>query len=397
MSPLIVVVPPDRRFDPRFNATAANLKISINNHKFTPSYGTAVLIRPCHGTTDEAYVIESTARGTVPAGLSSPMWRQRLALYSKPDTVRAAGQFLATVVPLLASAAALFWGLAHGYWLALLFALPAAFFMVRLFVIQHDCGHGSYFRSSRVNDALGYILGIVTMMPYAAWRRDHAMHHATCGNLARRGIGDVTTLTVDEYRARSRWQRFLYRLYRHPLVLFVVGPAYVLLVRYRLPLASSFRDRRSWFSILSTDSVAAALGTGLALLVGPVIFLAGWGTVLLLASAIGVWFFYVQHQFEDTYWRPAKAWDFHAAALEGSSFYDLPRPLHWLTGWIGFHHIHHLASKIPNYRLRACFEENPELQRARRVTLWGSFKAVRLALWDEATQKLVSFRQATCA
>ena len=322
-------------------------------------------------------------------------WRRLLAPYAKPDPRRAVGQLLVTAALLLASAAGLLWGLAEGFWPSLLLAVPAAFFIVRLFIIQHDCGHGSYFRSGWINDGLGFALGVVTMMPYRAWRRDHAEHHASCGNLARRGIGDLTTLTVAEYQARSPWQRFVYRLYRHPVVLFVVGPAYLLLLRYRLPMASPFRDRGSWVSILGTDAAAAMLCAGVALLVGPVAFLAGWGSTLLLASAIGVWLFYVQHQFEETYWRPAAVWDFHAAALNGSSFYDLPRLLHWLTGSIGFHHIHHLASRIPNYRLRACFAENPELQHsARRVTLWGSLKATRLALWDEKTQRLVSFRQA---
>lgn len=316
-----------------------------------------------------------------------------LAPYAEPDPVRAAGQLLVTVSLLLVSAAALFWGLAQGFWAALFSALPASFFVVRLFIIQHDCGHGSFLRSARANNLLGRLLGIVTTIPYAAWRHDHAMHHASCGNLARRGIGDVTTLTVAEYRARPPWRRLAYRLYRNPLVLFVLGPLYML-VRYRLPLTKPARDRRGWVSILGTDAAGALLGIGLAFLVGPTAFILGWGAVMLLASVIAIWFFYVQHQFEDTYWRPAGDWDFTAAALEGSSFYDLPRALNWLTASIGFHHIHHLASKVPNYRLRACFEENPALQRAKRLTLGGSFKTVRLALWDEATQKLVSFRQA---
>jgi acyl-lipid omega-6 desaturase (Delta-12 desaturase) len=324
----------------------------------------------------------------------APAWRELLAPYAKSVPARAVVQLVVTALLLIASAAALFSGLAFGFWTALIFAVPAALFIVRLFIIQHDCGHGSFFRSKRANDLLGGILGAVTTVPYLAWRRDHAVHHASCGSLARRGIGDVTTLTVAEYRARSRWRRLTYRLYRHPLVLFVLGPAYLVLLRYRLPVASRLNDRRSSFSILGTDVAMAALGVGLALLVGPVAFIVGWGTVLFLTSAIGVWLFYVQHQFEDTYWRPSADWDFHAAALEGSSFYDLPRFLHWLTGSIGFHHIHHLASKIPNYRLRACFDENPELQRrAKRITLWGSLKSVRLALWDETTQRLVSFRR----
>ena len=324
-------------------------------------------------------------------------WRRLLAPYARPDAARAVGQLVTTTALLLASAAGLFWGLAQGFWPALLLVMPAALFMVRLFIIQHDCGHGSYFRSPRANNMLGILLGIVTMMPYRAWRRDHAVHHAGCGNLARRGIGDVTTLTVTEYRASSRPRRLAYRLYRHPFVLFAVGPIYLLL-RYRLFTTNPFRDRASWLGILGTDAAAATLAAGAAVLIGPVAFLAGWGSVLLLASAIGVWLFYVQHQFEETYWCSAALWDFQAAALKGSSFYDLPRFLHWLTGSIGFHHIHHLASRIPNYRLRACFDENPELQHgAKRVTLWGSLKSTRLALWDENTQKLVSFRQATRA
>jgi acyl-lipid omega-6 desaturase (Delta-12 desaturase) len=341
---------------------------------------------------------EITQSGSPPLPVSGPSaqaWHNMLARYAKPDGARAMCQLVVTAVLLLTTAATLFWGLSRSFWPALVLVIPAALFVVRLFVIQHDCGHGSFFRSRRANDLLGRILGIVTMMPYMAWRRDHAVHHATCGNLARRGIGDVATLTVAEYRARSRWQRLLYRLYRHPLVLFVAGPAYLVLLRYRLPSIGARADWSSSLSILGTDAGAATLGAGLALIVGPIAFVAAWGGVLLLAGAIGVWFFYVQHQFEHTYWRPAGEWDFHAAAIEGSSFYDLPRMLHWLTGWIGFHHIHHLASKIPNYRLRACFEENPELQHcARRVTLWSSLKSTRLALWDERTQRLVSFHRA---
>jgi acyl-lipid omega-6 desaturase (Delta-12 desaturase) len=328
---------------------------------------------------------------------SAQAWRRILTPYSRPDRRRAVLQLFTTALPLLVCASAILWGLARGIWPVLVLALPAALFVVRFFMIQHDCGHGSYFRSTWMNNLLGRFLGVVTMMPYATWRHDHAVHHATSGNLARRGVGDVTTLTVAEYRARSGWQRLLYRLYRHPLVLFGLGPAYVLLVRYRLPFARRFGDRRAWLSIFGTNAAAAAAAAGLAMLVGPIAVLVGWGTVLLLATAIGVWFFYVQHQFEDTYWQHAADWDFHAAALEGSSFYDLPRLLHWLTGSIGFHHIHHLASKIPNYRLRACFQENPELRRVKRLTLGESLRSVRLALWDEERRKLVTFRQATQA
>jgi omega-6 fatty acid desaturase (delta-12 desaturase) len=338
---------------------------------------------------------EASDRPDAPASARS--WRRILAPYTQPDRKRATIQLLTTALPLLACAGVMLWGLAEGIWPLLALAIPAAFFVVRAFMIQHDCGHGSFFRSAWVNDAVGSALGVLTLMPYGAWRRDHAVHHATSGHLDRRGVGDVTTLTVAEYRARSTWQRLLYRIYRHPVVLFGIGPAYVLLVRYRLPFGKRLGDRRAWLSILGTNAAASAAAAVLAVFIGPIEVLAGWGTVMLLATAIGVWFFYVQHQFEDTYWHRGANWDFHAAAVEGSSFYDLPGLLHWLTASIGFHHIHHLASKIPNYRLRACFKENPELHRAKRLTLWTSLKSVRLALWDEERGKLVSFREAARA
>jgi acyl-lipid omega-6 desaturase (Delta-12 desaturase) len=201
-------------------------------------------------------------------------------------------------------------------------------------------------------------------------------------------------LTVREYQSRSRWRRFLSRIYRHPLMLFGIGPAYLLLVRYRVPLGRELRDRHRWFSIIGTDLAAAACAVGLSAIIGAGPFLLAWSTVLLLATSLGVWFFYIQHQFADTYWADSASWEFRAAAIEGSSYYDLPRFLHWLTGSIGFHHIHHLASKVPNYRLRACFEANPEFQHAKRLTLWASIKSVRLALWDEDRRELISFREA---
>ena len=303
-------------------------------------------------------------------------------------------QLLTTGLPLLAAIGALLYGLSRGIWPALVLAVPAALFLVRLFIIQHDCGHGSFFKSRRANDRLGRAIGVLTLMPYGFWRKGHTVHHATSGNLDRRGTGDVTTLTVREYLSRPGWRRFLYRLYRHPLVLFGAGPAYLLLIRHRIPTGHPLRAWDSWLSILGTNAAAAVLISVMALIVGLSVFLLAYGAVLLLATSIGVWFFYIQHQFEDAYWEAGPRWDFRAAALKGSSYYDLPGVLHWLTGSIGFHHIHHLASKIPNYRLRSCFEQTPAFRHAKRVTLLGSFKCLRLALWDEQSQKLVSFRQA---
>ena len=318
--------------------------------------------------------------------------RRRLTRYSSADMKRALLQLATTASLLLASAATLFYGVTHGIWVGACFAPPAALFVVRLFIIQHDCGHGSFFSSRRANDALGLVASVLTLIPYHFWRRDHAIHHATSGNLDRRGNGDVTTLTVREYLAQSWLRKILYRLYRHPLVLFGLGPAYMLLVRYRIPSGESLRSWSDWVSILGTNIAAAFGATAMVMTIGPVTFLVTWGAVMLLALSIGIWLFYVQHQFEDAYWEHADRWNFHAAALGGSSFYDLPRVLHWLSGSIGFHHIHHLASKIPNYRLRACFEEIPELQCVKRLTLWASVKSIGLTVWDEQRRQLISFR-----
>jgi omega-6 fatty acid desaturase (delta-12 desaturase) len=267
--------------------------------------------------------------------------------------------------------------------------------MVRLFIIQHDCGHAAFFPSPRANDRLGRLLGVLTLTPYAFWRQEHAVHHATSGNLDRRGIGDVTTLTVDEYRSRSALARLTYRLYRHPLVLFGLGPSFHFLIRHRVPTGNPRRHRHAWLSVLGTNAALAGIGLVMGLTIGLQPFLLAYIPAAIMAASIGVWLFYVQHQFEDTYWQPAARWRFATAALEGSSFYDLPRPLHWATGHIGFHHIHHLCSRIPNYRLAECCARNPELQRfAKRLTLRESLGCARLALWDPEKGRLVSFRQA---
>ena len=220
------------------------------------------------------------------------------------------------------------------------------------------------------------------------------MHHATTGNLDRRGTGDVTILTLTEYRALPLRKRLAYRLYRHPLVMFGVGPAWLILWVLRVPRGSPWRRWRDWVSIVGTDAALIALITALLLILGPLPVLLGWLPVMLLAATVGVWLFYVQHQFEGAYWEPRPRWDFAAAALRGSSFYDLPPVLHWMTGNIGFHHIHHLASRIPNYRLRECHEADPAFHGAPRLTLWASLRCARLALWDAEQSRLVPFRRA---
>jgi acyl-lipid omega-6 desaturase (Delta-12 desaturase) len=326
---------------------------------------------------------------------SKRSWREIVAPYARPDTRRAVIQLLDTGLPFLVLVAALLYGIGRYRWAAFPLVVPAAALLVRLFMIQHDCGHGSFFKSRLANDLLGRTLGVLTLTPYAFWRSSHATHHATSGNLDRRGVGDVITLTVREYRLLPAWRRLFYQIYRHPLVLFGIGPTYLFVIRHRIPTGNPLRHRQRWTSILGTDAVIAATILLLVLTVGPRAVLLGYLPMILLASSLGVWLFYIQHQFEDTYWQAEAEWDFGAAALQGSSFYDLPRALHWLTGYIGFHHIHHLCSKVPNYRLRACFEQNSEFWQAKRLTLFDSLRCPRLALWDEEQRILVSFRDAT--
>jgi omega-6 fatty acid desaturase (delta-12 desaturase) len=317
-------------------------------------------------------------------------WRQITARYARPDWRRAALQLLNTALPFAALLAAMAWSLDRGLWAALLLAIPAAGLLIRLFMIQHDCGHGSFFRSRWANDLVGALIGVLTLTPYQYWRRCHAAHHATSGNLDRRGVGDISTLTVREYLSRSAWGRAAYRLYRHPLVLFGVGPAYQFLIRHRIPTGHPLREWRIWLSIIGTNVMLAAIVL-VAFKLGAAAFLLGYLPVMLLAATMGIWLFFVQHQFEEAYWEPTAGWRFDAAALEGCSFYDLPGALRWLTAHIGLHHIHHLSSRIPNYRLRECFEQNPSLQRAKRLTLWSSIKCARLSLWDEDSRRMVGF------
>ena len=318
-------------------------------------------------------------------------WGARLARYKGPDLKRSVWQ-LASAVGLFAGAWALMYlSLSVGYWLTLLLAVPAAFLLVRLFIIQHDCGHAAFFRSARVADIGGSILGVLTLTPYHYWTKTHALHHATSGNLEHRGFGDIDTLTVDEYLASSRWQRFKYRVYRHPAVLFGVGAVVHFFVRHRLPTIVPRHWTRERRSILWTDVGLATLAALVGRLVGFLPLLMVHLPVALLSCTIGVWLFYVQHQFEPTYWEHDERWAYDAAALQGSSYYRLPKLLQWATGNIGLHHIHHLLPRIPNYRLQEALDEHPELRQVPTLTLWESLRCIRLTLWDERARKLVPF------
>jgi omega-6 fatty acid desaturase (delta-12 desaturase) len=317
-----------------------------------------------------------------------------LAPYRAPVIARSVFELAVTAVPFALLWVSMWAMLGAGYWIGLVLAVPAAGFLIRLFMIQHDCGHGSFFRHRQTNDWVGRVVGVLTLTPYDFWRRAHAMHHAGSGNLDRRGIGDIDTLTVGEFRARSPWRRLLYRLYRHPLVMFGVGPAYLFILRHRLPMGLMRRGAGPWASAMATNVAIAIVAATLIWLIGVGPFLLVQLPITLLAASIGVWLFYVQHQFEDTFWEHDEDWSFHEAALHGSSHYDLPAVLRWFTANIGVHHVHHLSSRIPYYRLPEALRDRPELRNVGRLTLLQSFKAVRLVLWDEEKRRLISFAEA---
>ena len=321
-------------------------------------------------------------------------WTQILTRYHEPNHVRSTVEIVITFVP-LATLWALAWAALHfGYWwLSLILAVPAAGFLVRLFMIQHDCGHGSFFRHRLANDWVGRVIGVVTLTPYDFWHRTHAMHHAGSGHLERRGIGDVDTLTVQEYLLLCFWGRLRYRAYRNPLVMFGIGPAYLFILRHRLPFGLLFSGWQPWLSTMATNVGIAAVAGGLIWFIGVWPFLLVQLPIILLAGSVGVWLFYVQHQFEMTFWAHEGGWSFEEAALHGSSHYDLPGILRWFTANIGVHHVHHLCSRIPYYRLPRVLGDYPELRGVSRLTLLQSFQCVRLVLWDESGRRLISFRE----
>ena len=287
-----------------------------------------------------------------------------------------------------------------GYWLLL---LPTSGLLVRLFIVQHDCGHGSYFKSRFANDMVGRFIGVLTVTPYSYWRRTHNMHHAGSGNLERRGYGGIETLTVEEFKNLSPRKRLVYRFYRHPLVLLIFGTPFFTLIAQRLPLTEPFpfpelckasNLKGVWRSVLGTNIGIVVFFGALSLLFGAWPAFAVYIPVLIVTSWIGGWLFFIQHQFEDTHWENHDEWSFQEAALEGSSYYDLPPVLQWFTGNIGLHHIHHLCAMIPNYRLQECLDASPELKEMNRMTFSDSLKCIDLALWDQKARKLVSFREA---
>jgi omega-6 fatty acid desaturase (delta-12 desaturase) len=322
--------------------------------------------------------------------------RAILARYQVPDERRRVLEILVTAIPFAACWALAYLSALHGVWWGLLLTLPAAAFLVRLFMIQHDCGHHAFFRAAAANRWVGRVIGAVTFTPYEYWRRSHAVHHATSGNLDRRGLGAIETLTVDEYRALPWVRRIGYRLYRHPAVMLGLGPAYMFVLQHRLPVGF-MKERWAWLSVIGNRVGVAVVALPLMLLHGPAAFLMVHLPIVVLAASSGVWLFYVQHQFDGAYWSRNATWTLHDAALRGSSQLELPRVMGWLTANIGEHHVHHIGSRIPFYRLPDVVREQPQLAAATRLTWRDGFAALGLALWDEAAGRLVSFRSAAAA
>ncbi|WP_300033504.1 fatty acid desaturase [uncultured Roseobacter sp.] len=329
--------------------------------------------------------------------VSAAGWVRILAGYREPDTLRSTFEIGVSLIPFAA-----IWTVA---WLlipvsplaAAALACVNGLFLLRLFCIQHDCGHGSFFSNRTLSDWIGRAIGVLTLTPYDVWRRSHSMHHSGAGNLQRRGMGDVLTLTLEEYRARSWFGRLRYRAYRNPLVLFVLGPAYVFYVENRVPLGHMDAGWRIWVSSVGTTLCAGLMVGLIAWFGGLMPLLLIFVPTTLVAATLGVWLFYVQHQFEETHWDHPEDWDMHDAALHGSSHYVMPGWLQWFTANIGIHHVHHLYSRIPFYRLTEVLRDHADLAQAQRLSIAESLACARLHLWDESQRRLLSFAEARAA
>jgi omega-6 fatty acid desaturase (delta-12 desaturase) len=322
---------------------------------------------------------------------SPPDWVEIVRRYQEPDLRKSIGQLLNSGLPFLAICVLMYFSLDISYGLTIALAFLNGLFFMRLFIIQHDCGHNAFFESTKWNNRVGFVLGIITLTPYYHWRRSHAKHHAGSGDLDFRGFGDVETITVKEYQELSGWAKFRYRFYRHPFVLFVIGPTLLFAVIHRFPTNLEPNEKKERNSVYQTNLGIAAIF----LILGPIIgfwqVLILWLPIIVFSSMIGVYLFYVQHQFEDTYWRWHEEWEYEHAALQGSSFFKLPKILQWFSGNIGFHHVHHLSPKIPNYNLERAHYENEIFQNVETITISTSIKTIFLDLWDEKTKRLISF------
>lgn len=324
----------------------------------------------------------------------SKEWLRALSKYRTPNNKRSILETVITLAGFFGLWASAYLALSASFVLSFVFSVLGGLFLVRLFILQHDCGHNALFSKRWANDWLGRFLGVFTLTPYDVWRRSHALHHAGSGNLDKRGIGDIYTMTVAEYKDRGFWGRLWYRAYRSPFTLFVVGPIYVFGIMQRLPIGCMNQGKKYWISTMGTNLVLFLISAGLVYAVGFWPFVAVFGMTTFIGSLTGMWLFYVQHQFEETEWDRPEDWDMHDAALYGSSYYNLPKPLPWMTGNIGIHHVHHLYSRIPFYRLPEVLRDHPVLGEIRKLTLIESFSCARKHLWCETERRLKTFKEA---
>jgi omega-6 fatty acid desaturase (delta-12 desaturase) len=320
-----------------------------------------------------------------------PEWMNIILRYNKPDIAKSWWQLINSIVPYLILWVLMVKSLEISYWLTLLLSVFAAGFLVRIFIIFHDCGHGSFFSSNRMNTVTGIITGLMVFTPYHKWHHDHKIHHSTVGNLEKRGTGDVKTLTVEEYKKLTGWQKFSYRFYRNPIFLFGIAPILLFVIQHRF--TKSYMSAKEQMYVHLTN-------LALVVSIGLIIWVIGWKAFLLIqlpvlyiASVHGVWLFYVQHQFRHVVWTDTSGWDYQTVALQGSSLFKLPSVLNWFTGNIGYHHIHHLSPAIPNYNLKRCHRDNPLFQNVKPITFMTAFESLRLRLWDEKNRRLISFSE----
>ncbi|MDP1621387.1 MAG: fatty acid desaturase [Bacteroidales bacterium] len=322
---------------------------------------------------------------------SNTTWIKIVSKYNSPNAVKSWWQLTGNLLLYSFAWFLMFESLTVSWWVTLGLSFPAAGMLVRLFIIYHDCGHGSFFRSEKLNNAVGLFIGVLTFTPYFSWSHEHYIHHETAGNLDKRDIGDVWTLTVDEYRESSKWKKIMYRFYRHPITMFGIGAFLVFVIVNRF--SRKTMDRRAKLGVYATNTGLLMFAAGMSLLIGVKAFLLIQLPIITVAGIIGFWLFYVQHQFNPIYWARTETWDYKRMALEGSSYYKLPRILQYFSGNIGFHHIHHLSPMIPNYNLSQCHRENAMFNEIRPLTFWKSLKTLTFRLWDEKGQEMVSFRK----
>ncbi len=322
---------------------------------------------------------------------NQPSWREVILKYAQPSLRSSLWQFTNSLIPYFGLLFLMYLSLQVSYFLTLFLSVFAAAFMVRLFIIFHDCGHGSFFKSSKLNYSTGVFLGILTFTPYGKWHRAHKIHHATVGNLDKRGTGDVWVLTVDEFKNINKWKRRFYRVYRNPLIMFLVGSPLIFLGLNRLTNRHLNRNER--LNVYFTNFALLLIVVTMYFTIGLKAYLMIQLPVIVIGSVMGVWLFYVQHQFEGVHWYRQEDWDYKTVALQGSSFYKLPKILQWFSGNIGFHHIHHLSPKIPNYKLAKCHKENAIFSEISPITLWASLKTMKLRLWNEQNRRLIGFKE----